>query len=213
MTTQLDIFNSGSAAVRQLGDLSLVNGLMYVPRYISATEASLLWEHVDQNPWLRDLKRRVQHYGYKYDYKARRVDYSMRLGELPSWGRVLASKLTNDGYFSQLPDQIIVNEYKPGQGISDHIDCEPCFEDTVISLSLGSSCVMNLTNKRTGQRIPLFLEPCSIVVLKGQSRYDWMHGIPPRKTDVFQNRRYPRTRRISLTFRKVILQDESFCPT
>ena len=216
MKAQLNIFNDGKtriAEVMQHSGLSIVEGLQYIPSYISRVEAQRLWQLVDHNPWLRDLKRRVQHYGYKYDYRARRIDYSMRIGELPPWGVRLALRLCKDGPFAELPDQVIVNEYEPGQGITDHIDCEPCFQSTIVSLSLGSTCVMNLTNKATGHRIPVFLEPGSIVVLKGPSRYDWQHGIPHRKTDMFRNRRYSRTRRISLTFRKVILQDELSCPT
>ena len=37
-----------------------------------------------------------------------------------------------------MPDQLIVNEYQPGQGISAHIDCEPCFKNTIVTVSLGS---------------------------------------------------------------------------
>ena len=64
----------------------------------------------------------------------------------------IGDKLVNDGYFSLLPDQLIVNEYLPGQGITDHIDCEPCFEDTVVSISLGSHTTMNFTNKITKEK-------------------------------------------------------------
>jgi hypothetical protein len=70
-----------------------------------------------------DLKRRVQHYGWRYDYKARRIDLSMRLGELPPWATRLALRLVRDGLVPQLADQVIVNEYVGRQGISKHVDC------------------------------------------------------------------------------------------
>jgi len=41
----------------------------------------------------------VQHYGYRYDYKARTIDHSMRLGELPQWvtcGRRLGKSFLTD---------------------------------------------------------------------------------------------------------------------
>jgi hypothetical protein len=48
-----------------------ISGLQYCPNFITAEEEQALIEIIDQQTWLNDLKRRVQHYGYKYDYKAR----------------------------------------------------------------------------------------------------------------------------------------------
>lgn len=147
----------------------------------------------------------VQHYGFRYDYKVRRIDYSMRLGNLPDWLTPLSIRLFEEGYFDKIPDQVIVNEYEPGQGITSHVDCEPCFEDTVVSISLGSNCVMDFINQLTHEKIPVLLENRSAVVLKGESRHIWQHGIAMRKSDNFENHIFKRTRRVSLTFRKVII--------
>ncbi|UPT65181.1 MAG: alpha-ketoglutarate-dependent dioxygenase AlkB [Sphingobacteriales bacterium JAD_PAG50586_3] len=93
-----------------------------------------------------------------------------------------------------------------GQGITPHIDCEPCFEDTLISISLGSYCVMDFGKKLSSEKVPVLLAPRSIVILKGESRYTWTHGIAPRKTDVYHDMKIERRRRISLTFRKTIIK-------
>lgn len=104
----------------------------------------------------------------------------------------------------EVADQVIINEYKPGQGISSHIDCEPCFEDTIVSLSLGSGCIMDFTSKfNKTQKIPVWLEPRSLVILSGEARDAWLHGIAARKTDAWNGRKCERQRRVSLTFRKV----------
>ena len=50
-----------------------IEGLSYIPNFITRDEERALIEAIDQQSWLTDLKRRVQHYGYKYDYKARAV--------------------------------------------------------------------------------------------------------------------------------------------
>ena len=106
-------------------------------------------ELIDKQQWLNDLKRRrVQHYGFKYDYKARRVVRDMRIGKLPEWLEELAEKLCADGHMPEVADQVIVNEYEPRQGISNHIDCEPCFDNTIVSLSLGSGCFMDFNKQR-----------------------------------------------------------------
>ena len=182
-----------------------IPGLTYLPDFMDQESHDRLLANVDSQPWLNDLKRRVQHYGYKYDYKARRVDPSMRIGALPEWAMALADQLVDRGLMRELPDQLIINEYEPGQGIASHVDCVPCFTDSIASLSLGSSCVMTFTGKETGHVIPLLLEPRSVVALRGEARYEWTHGIAARKTDIYQGRTIHRRRRVSLTFRKVIL--------
>ena len=185
--------------------IATIPGLYYVPDYINEIEHDSLLAQIDEQPWLDDLKRRVQHYGFKYDYKARRVARDMRIGELPEWLEDLAEKLCEDGHMPEVADQVIVNEYEPGQGISRHIDCEPCFHDTIVSLSLGSGCFMDFTNKDKTEPIPVWLEPRSIVVLEDKARYEWLHGIAARKSDMRNGRRVARERRVSLTFRKVII--------
>jgi len=199
----MDLFNQ--IVVNPQLEIEKISGLRYIENYISRQEHDNLLFTIDHEPWMNDLKRRVQHYGFKYDYKSRRIDLSMRIGELPAWAKVIVEKLKVQGYFQQSPDQLIINEYLPGQGITPHIDCEPCFEDTIASISLGSTCVMDFTNQITAIKLPVLLAPRSIVILKGDSRYNWTHGIAARKTDNFQGQQYPRKRRVSLTFRKTII--------
>jgi alkylated DNA repair dioxygenase AlkB len=111
----------------------------------------------------------------------------------------------NDDYIAKVPDQVIVNEYLPGQGIANHIDCEPCFGDTIISISLNSTAIMDFINTKTKQKVEVFLEPRSLVVISGISRKIWTHGIPARKIDHFNAQKIERKLRLSLTFREVIL--------
>jgi alkylated DNA repair dioxygenase AlkB len=196
------MFSSPSISKPQWQD---IEGLVYVQNYISKDDEKKLLEIIDAQPWLNDLKRRVQHYGYRYNYKSRRIDLSMKVGNLPDWLNNLAQRLYAEGYFKEIPDQVIINEYEPGQGISPHIDCEPCFEDTVVSLSLASGTTMDFIHTTNNEKIPVYLMPRSIVILQGESRYKWQHSIPARKSDTNENKIIKRTRRVSLTFRKVIL--------
>jgi alkylated DNA repair dioxygenase AlkB len=182
-----------------------ISGLTYLPNYISNQEESELIALIDAQPWLTDLKRRVQHYGYKYDYKARRINLSMKVGDLPDWLSNIAKRLYEEGFFKEMPDQVIINEYEPGQGIAPHIDCEPCFEDTIVSLSLASGVTMDFIHPIQNEKTAIYLEPRSIIVLKGESRYDWQHSISARKSDTYKGKNIKRSRRVSLTFRKVIL--------
>lgn len=182
-----------------------IEGLTYIPDFITPTEEENLLYTINQQPWLTDLKRRVQHYGWKYDYTARQVDESMRLGKLPEWLGDCCKRLYDGGYFPKLPDQVIINEYQPGQGIAPHIDCVPCFEETIASLSIGSPCMMELANPTTGEKVNQLLEPRSLLIFSGDARYQWRHGIAARKTDKYEGQIIQCGRRISLTFRNVII--------
>lgn len=184
-----------------------ISGLQYVSDYLNAEQERELLQVINQQPWRDDLKRRVQHYGYVYDYKARAVDPSMYLGPLPDWAKPLATLLRQQERFPQFPDQLIVNEYQPGQGISAHVDCEPCFENTIASITLGSGCTMDFTSLGDGTKHPLYLEPRSLVVMQDEARYQWRHSIAARKSDQREGQRVPRSRRVSLTFRKVRLTE------
>ncbi len=199
--SQMDFLEQNAAS------FSDIPGLTYLSDFIDAQDEADLIRLIDAQPWITELKRRVQHYGYRYDYKARNVSPESRLGPLPEWLAPCCDRLHTNGFFPQPPDQVIVNEYQPGQGIAPHIDCVPCFTDTIASLSLGSPCIMEFTNIETQQKIPVLLEPHSLVVLTGDARYRWQHAIPHRKTDRHHGAIFPRSRRLSLTFRKVILAE------
>jgi alkylated DNA repair dioxygenase AlkB len=185
-----------------------VPGLTYLAGYVPPSDEDVLLMAVDAEPWLSDLRRRVQHYGYRYDYKARKVDSSMYLGPLPEWAQTLAARLVSDQHMPIAPDQLIVNEYEPGQGITPHVDCVPCFGPVVCSITLGSQCVMELSAVKEDRTETLLLERGSLVVLSGDSRYHWRHAIPGRKTDRVGDQMLRRGRRVSLTFRTVLIEDQ-----
>jgi len=196
--TEFNLENSFESETKE------IPGLAYIPDYINLDEQNQLLNAIDQQEWSTKLKRRVQHYGYRYDYKNGSLASSKYLGSLPDWAQSIASRLYDDGLTPKLFDQVIVNEYEPGQGITNHIDCIPCFGNTIISLSLGSSCVMDFTHSQTKEKASLLLYPGSLVVMQGAARYDWEHGIAARKKDKYKDRGIVRSRRVSMTFREVL---------
>jgi alkylated DNA repair dioxygenase AlkB len=185
----------------------LPSGIIYLPNLITKELESLLAAQLDLAIWSNGMKRRVQHFGYRYDYKARRVTADSYISHLPQWLQTVAHSLSAAGYISKTPDQVIANEYLPGQGISAHIDCEPCFGPVVASLSLLSHCEMVFRSIDDSAKVSIILEPRSLIVLSGEGRYRWTHEIPSRKSDIINGLRQQRDRRISLTFREMLLSD------
>ena len=76
-----------------------INGLFYKSEFITISEQNELINKIDDQPWLDDLRRRVQHFGYKYDYKARRINKSMKIADLPDWMMAYARKLHEEDIF------------------------------------------------------------------------------------------------------------------
>ncbi len=130
--------------------------------------------------------------------------FNAALGPLPDWLRPLALAVSGPGLLDAVPDQVIVNEYRPGQGISAHVDCLPCFGPRIATLSLGAACVMRFRHPGTGTYVERALEPGSLRVLAGPARTDWRHEIPARKSDVVDGVRRARGRRVSVTFRTIV---------
>jgi alkylated DNA repair dioxygenase AlkB len=86
----------------------------------------------------------------------------------------------------------LVTEYSPGAAIGWHRD-KAEFGD-VIGISLLSSCLFRLRRKAGAkwERASLQAEPRSAYLLRGPSRTEWEHSIPP--VDAF---------RYSITFRNL----------
>lgn len=64
---------------------------------------------------------------------------------------------------------------------------------------------MDFRHTQSQTHIPVWLEVGSLVTMQGEARYEWKHGIAARKTDVVEDQKVPRGRRVSLTFRTVVL--------
>nr|GAT60507.1 predicted protein [Mycena chlorophos] len=106
--------------------------------------------------------------------------------------------------------QAIVNLYHPGEGITPHVDLLGRYADGIVGVSFGSGCVMRFdrTDSDDTDDPPrhLFLPERSVIVLCGDARYKWLHGIERRTEDVVVGPdgslvSIARTRRVSVTFR------------
>ena len=174
----------------------MIAGLHYLPEYLDQNAHDELIAAADREQWLMTIDHPVQVYGYSYN---RARDIAFHMGDLPTWASDLAEHLWQDGLLPAVPDQLVVNDYPPGTGIFPHTD-QAAFGNVVVSVSLGSSCVMEFS-REGGVRKELLLETRSAVVLSGEVRWNWKHGIPARLLDVVEGREHRRGRRLSLTFR------------
>ena len=171
-----------------------MEGLTLIEETITEAEENELIEYINFQEWNTELSRRVQHYGYKFPEL-----YTMTSlvpgNPIPSIIMPLIQKLNK--LLNKEFDQIIINEYKRGQGINQHIDKVDLFGDTIVSLSLGSRTVMDFYNIQNEEIISMELPVRSLLILQGEARYIWRHGIKGKNND----NGIPRGTRISITFR------------
>nr|AKM76729.1 RNA-binding (RRM/RBD/RNP motifs) family protein [Geranium phaeum] len=208
-----------------------IPGLYLVPDFVTPHEEQELLAAVDARPWISLAKRRVQHYGYQFCYQTRNVNTKQHLGELPSFLSPVLERITsfpnlNDAADVSL-DQLTVNEYPPGVGLSPHIDTHSAFEGLIFSLSLAGPCIMEFRRYEQGAWFPkagssidtesenpenctnfsrkaIYLPPRSMLLLSGEARLAWHHYIPHHKIDIVNDSVIKRSsRRVSFTIRKV----------
>ena len=67
-----------------------VPGLYYLPEFLTAEQQAKIISRLDSAEWNNDMRRRVQQYGWRYDYRARAITPDMYLGALPQWLQPLA---------------------------------------------------------------------------------------------------------------------------
>ena len=167
-------------------------GLILIEDFVTEEEERKLLECLDWDDHDEDsikaqktLKhRKVKHYGYEFIYGQNNVDPNSPLKDgIPEVCGPLIERLYQTGYIHHIPDQLTVNCYEPGQGIPPHVDTHSAFEDGIVSFSLQSQVVMNFKHP-DGRHSAVVLPARSVLIMTGESRYMWTHGITPRKSDV-----------------------------
>ena len=79
-------------------------GMYYMPGFLEHTDELELIDRINAGQWRHDLERRVQHYGWIYDYRTRTITSEMKLGALPVWVGSIAKRLfLETNVFSRVP--------------------------------------------------------------------------------------------------------------
>lgn len=124
-----------------LSEHVVVPGMAIINNFISADEEQALMDELANKSspaWKESLSRRVQHYGFPFNYRTLMVDYAKPTPPLPASCVALSEKIAEAYQHTiesgELPadsppfqplNQLTINEYWPGQGIASHIgnDC------------------------------------------------------------------------------------------
>ncbi|UJH92808.1 alpha-ketoglutarate-dependent dioxygenase AlkB [Antarcticibacterium sp. 1MA-6-2] len=181
---------------------TLVPGLLLYPDFINKSLEEELIAEIDSQPWVVDYDRRLQYYGYRNELES---PYDLVKFPVPIPPKMyeLSRKIVEQKIIEKQPDQVIINEYSPGQGIRPHKD-RNYFDNQICGINLGSGCVMKFKKISGGEVIDVEIPRRSLYVMQDEARYKWNHSIPPRKKDNIDGNIKHRERRLSITYRKVM---------
>ena len=164
----------------------LPDGMRYAPDVISPDEehglvaemAGLPFREFEFHGFLG--KRRTVSFGWRYDFGGGGLQHAGGIPDflLPVRARAAAFA----GLDPAALEHALLIEYSPGAGIGWHRD-RPAFGD-VIGISLLSPCTFRLRRKQGSrwERRSLAAQPRSAYLLRGPSRSEWEHSIPPLAT-------------------------------
>lgn len=179
--TQAELFESAA--------LSQIEGLTYMPGFLTEAEEAALLSHIAEMP-LREARykaytarRRIASFGTQYDFDDNRL---LPGPPVPDALQPLRCKVA--AWLQVPPDafvNVLVAEYTPGTPLGWHRDV-PQFE-CIVGVSLASACRMRLrpypppsdARARRADVLTLELEPRSAYILRGPARWAWQHSIPP----------------------------------
>lgn len=211
-------------------------GLRYCRDFVTCDEEEVLIAALDDPPghWLGHLKSRAQqffglvYYHTTHDLHALQpvedeLQHGRPMGQLPAW---LVPRVVGTGVYpggAAEINQIAANEYTGHAGISHHVEDVACFGANLATLSLLEPIELTLTpveacTPEAAARaalgvdgedwVKVLLEPRSLFVLQGESRYRFKHGIRRSKLVPLPTgevrRRGGDYRRVSLTFRELL---------
>lgn len=163
--------------------------LFYIPDFITEEEEQTLLRKIYESPlpkWVTLRGRRLQNWGGLPHPKGMVPD------DIPKWLRIYMDRVSNLGLFDgKNANHVLINEYKPGQGIDPHHD-GPLYHPVVTTLNLGSYGVLDFYSPIESQDCTswtdryigsVLLEPRSLNVVTDQLYAYYMHGIALRMSD------------------------------
>ncbi len=141
-------------------------------------------------------KRKVAWYGdqpFSYTYS------NTTKTALPWTPELQALKSLAEKHSGETYNSCLLNLYHDGsEGMAWHSDGEKDLRKNgaIASLSFGAERKFCFKHKKSGEKIDVFLEAGSLLVMKGETQTHWLHRLPPT-TKVHQPR-------INLTFRTIV---------
>jgi len=158
-------------------------GFVYRDDIVTVGEEAALIDEIKQLPFKPFEfqgylgKRRIVSFGCKYDFDRKKLQESNPIPNFLMPLRATAAAFA--GVASEDLEQVLINEYEARAGVGWHRD-KGMFED-VVGISLSSAAMFRFRRERSDdwERISRVLPPRSGYLMRGPSRWEWQHSVPP----------------------------------
>ncbi|WP_160136463.1 alpha-ketoglutarate-dependent dioxygenase AlkB family protein [Chryseobacterium sp. c4a] len=180
--------------------------VLYYGKVFSKEETETYYDYLfNQIPWEHDeavifgklilTKRKVAWFGEKtFEYT-----YSNRTKYAKQWTpELLKLKQKCEEVSGKTYNSCLLNLYHDGsEGMAYHSDGETDLKKhgAIASLTFGAERKFLFKHKTTKEKVEIFLENGSLLIMKGTTQDNWLHRLPPT-TKV-------KTPRVNLTFRTI----------
>jgi alkylated DNA repair dioxygenase AlkB len=199
----MDLFNSNT----EPNNLLPFDGeVIYYGKIFEKKEANLFFDLLMKNiEWKNDeafiygkkiiTKRKVAWYAekeFKYTYS------KVTKTALPWTEELIALKKIAEEISTETYNSCLLNLYHTGdEGMAWHSDAETDLkkDGAIASMSFGAERKFAFKHKNSADKVDVFLEHGSLLVMKGSTQTHWLHRLPPT-TKV-------NSARINLTFRTI----------
>lgn len=181
-------------------DMGGIKGLWYIENYLSQDELAMIKEKITNGEIELDpisksaISRKVAHYGYYYSYDKTGLkpapvipDYLENLVHAKRINDIVGTALIKIPF-----EQVIINEYQPGQQIAYHTDHTKLFGPIIACVTVGESVPIHFKHGETIKGINV--EEGSMYIMTGDARYKWRHSLK----NCSDNNRY------SITYRTIV---------
>lgn len=155
MTTTMSAIPEDSMTIAAALVSSLPSSLHYIPDFVSPAEEAQLLLAIASQPktkWTVLSHRRLQTYPSPLS-----ASNALLAAPLPPWLASLIPRLQSLGIWDTsphgAPNHVLINEYRPGEGIMAHED-GGAYYPTVATVSLGAPIVLDIYEKGGSRVVP-----------------------------------------------------------
>lgn len=159
-----------------------ITGLWYIKKYLSYEELNMIKKKLNNEIILEPItalsnSRRVAHYGKYYSCDRTGLKDAQPIpdfmNELVNSSRI--NNLVGFDLIDKLFEQVIINEYKPGQQISYHTDHTKLYGPVIACITVGQSVPIKF--ECGGIKKKINIEEGSMYIMTDESRYEWKYSL------------------------------------
>uniref|UniRef100_A0A6C0LTK8 Fe2OG dioxygenase domain-containing protein n=1 Tax=viral metagenome TaxID=1070528 RepID=A0A6C0LTK8_9ZZZZ len=180
-------------------NLSGIKGLWYIKDYLTDSEINMIKEKINNEIEFESItnshnSRRTAHFGYYYLYDRSGLknapiipDFLKDLVNPKRINNKITKYVVSD---TCTFNQIIINEYTPGQQIAYHIDHVKLFGPIIVCITIGQSIPIKFKYDDNIKEVNI--DEGSMYIMTDAARYKWQHSLK----NISDNTRYSLTYRV-----------------